>query len=238
MAQGITCILTTWKRPQNLTKQIEALAAQTVKPARILIWNNSEANVTYAGVHVVSARPNMGVWPRFLIGMEAPTDLVCIFDDDTVPGSRWLENCLTTMDTHNGLLGTVGVKFKSIARSPYERHGWPNPNDKVVEVDLVGHSWFFKKDWLRYYALEPRQSGATCGEDYHFSVALHKHLKLGTYVPPHPASNKELWGSVNGMELGTDAAALYRAPGENNKKVKMHEAYVASGWRPLCVRKG
>lgn len=240
----IGCILTAYKRPQNLIAQLKAVTAQTITPSDILIWNNSGnplANID-PNIRVVTATPNMGVWPRFLIGMEMTTDYLCIFDDDTIPGTRWFENCINTMKTHRGVLGTVGVTFKNETRQgqykgdSWTRVGWPAPNNVPVEVDIVGHSWFIERDWLRAFAAEPRCGGPTCGEDYHLSVSAQKQLGLKTYVPPHPENDKTPWGSLKGMELGTDDAALYKQTGETDKKARAHAAYVAGGWKPLCMR--
>lgn len=237
----IGCVLTCYKRVNNIMPQLQAVRAQTVKPAQLLLWHNAGGGTLdpklLQGVTYVQAAPNMGVWPRFLVGMELTTDYVCVFDDDTIPGTRWFENCLKTMQSHRGLLGTVGVIFKGPVRSQgMSRVGWPTPNINVCEADIVGHSWFFEREWLRYYALEPRKGGPTFGEDYHFSVALQKHLKLGTYVPPHPPQDMSLWGSIKGRTLGTDAVALYREKGAGDDKARAHAAYVAAGWKPLYTR--
>ena len=103
-------------------------------------------------------------------------------------------------------------------------------------MDIVGHAWFFKRDWIRYYGLEPRLGEKTCGEDYHFSVALQKHLRLPTLVPPHPPADKSWWGSTNG-DLGKDDAALYLKDGESERRrTAPMQAYLKSGWRPLALR--
>lgn len=250
MDESIGVIVTVYKRPQNLAEQLKAIRAQTVKPKQIMIWHNVVPGVkldprVVEGLTVVSANPNMGVWPRFMIGLELNTKYVCVFDDDTVPGTRWFENCLLTMKTHRGVLGTVGVTFKHLTRQGWvkgdgwTRVGWPTPNEQPVEVDIVGHSWFFERDWIRAYANEPRCGGqTTCGEDYHLSVSAQKQLGLKTYVPAHPKDHKEWWGSVKGMELGTDQVALYRINGENDKRIATHAAYVEGGWKPLVSRRG
>jgi len=240
----IGCILTLYKRPDSIPMQLEALRSQTIKPTEIMLWQNAakpEVSLDPAllkGVRHIYAKPNMGVWPRFLAGMEMKSEFICVFDDDTIPGVMWLENCMKTMRTHKGLLGTIGLRFKCSRRTPYVRFGWRNPNTKVEEVDLVGHSWFFRRDWLRYYALEPRQGGPTFGEDYHFSVALQKHLRLGTYVPPHPPNCKRMWGSLYGGTIGRDEHSLWRVKGEVAKKTVMHGQYIKSGWKTLAMRKG
>ena len=242
----IGVILTVYKRPQNLAEQLKAVRAQTIAPAKILVWHNNATGTDISKIAkdctVIEATPNMGVWPRFLIGMELTTKYVCIFDDDTIPGNRWFENCLLTMKTHRGVLGTVGVTFKHSTRQGWtkgdgwSRVGWCNPNEKPVEVDIVGHSWFIERDWLRAYANEPRCGQPTCGEDYHLSVSAQKQLGLKTYAPAHPKDHKEWWGSIKGMELGTDQVALYRINGENDKRIATHAAYVEGGWQPLINR--
>lgn len=241
MKEDISCILTLYKRPQNIKRQLAALKAQSIQPSNIYVWQNSAPGVTLdssvlSQVTHVKASTNLGVWPRFLFGMELPSKYVCVFDDDTVPGRRWLENCIRSMKRHRGLMGTIGLVFKGGRRKEWSRFGWARPNTRIKEVDIVGHSWFFERDWLRYYALEPRRGFPTCGEDYHFSVAIQKHLKLGTYVPPHPPNAKEWWGSLHGRDMGMDNVALCKNKHETIKKNKTHAAYLAHGWRPLQTR--
>lgn len=242
MSSDISCILTTWRRTKNLGRQLQALSTQSLRPDHIVLWHNEASlcplspEIAKQFNNVVSSRQNLGVWPRFLFGMELQTKYICMFDDDTIPGTGWLANCMTQMAKTPGLYGTVGVIYKD-GRRNMTRTGWPAANQHTTEVDIVGHSWFYQRDWLRYYALEPRRGYSTCGEDYHFSFVLQKHLKLGTYVPPHPPNAKQDWGSLHGQELGMDGAALCLKVGENDKKLKTHSAYVAAGWRPLELRK-
>jgi hypothetical protein len=33
---------------------------------------------------------NFGVWARFAFALNATTKYVCVFDDDTLPGKKWL----------------------------------------------------------------------------------------------------------------------------------------------------
>jgi hypothetical protein len=152
----------------------------------------------------------------------------CILEQDfivkpegyTIPGERWLENCIKTMETNEGLLGTVGLLYPNPLPSQhssyyehYLRFGWPpsGNNDKTIQVDLVGHSWFFKKEWLQYLVRElPDPKYNTCGEDMHFSYMLQKYAGIPTFVPPHPKNDKSLWGSTKG-EYGGDANSLWES---------------------------
>ena len=43
---------------------------------------------------------------------------------------------MNTINTHDGLLGTIGVRFESeTGYQPHKRYGWANPNENVEEVD-------------------------------------------------------------------------------------------------------
>jgi hypothetical protein len=153
--------------------------------------------------------------------MNARNPYVCVFDDDTIPGERWLENCMETMKTNEGLLGTVGLIYpnpkpphESSYYEPYFRLGWPDGgnNSEPMQVDLVGHSWFFKKEWLSHMVRElPDPKYNTCGEDMHFSYMLQKYAGIPTFVPPHPHNDKSLWGSIKGAEYGGDSNSLWES---------------------------
>ena len=240
----VSCLITSWKRQATLAQQIEAVKNQSVKPVETVVWQNHVDDrpideVALAGVTHVRSNKNWGVWPRFLFAMEFSTEYVCIFDDDTIPGSKWLENCLTTIQSHNGLLGSIGVWFPKGTRLPHHRAGWATHNEQVRQVDIVGHSWFFRRKWLRHYALEPRMGGRTWGEDYHFSVAIQKHLGLGTYVPPQPKDKPEMSGSLRGYELGSGPDSLWEGniKFQADKITESHNLYLKAGWLPMSRRK-
>lgn len=221
----ITVILNGYKRGNQLNEQLEALNNGTVKPKEILLWYNNPGDDDLINYEIMESVPtalcnyNFGVWARFAYAFNARNEYICIFDDDTIPGKRWLENCLNTMKTHEGLLGSVGLLYlnplppeHSSYYEHYLRFGWPENgnNDIPIQVDLVGHSWFFKKEWLSHMWREiPNPKYNTCGEDMHFSYMLQKYANIPTYVPPHPKDNKELWGSIKGAEYGGDQNSLW-----------------------------
>jgi hypothetical protein len=203
---GVTCILNVFKRFSIFEEQLAAVRRQTIPPKRIIVWNNAsehhEALMKHASddLIVVTTSRNMGVWGRFFaIYPLLSGQFVCVFDDDTMPGSRWFENCLDTMKTHNALLGTIGVIFNP--GDTYERErrvGWDEPNEKAEYADIVGHSWFFKREWISTLTKElPNidEKYLTCGEDMHLSYTLRKYLHIPTIVPPHPTNDKAMWGA-------------------------------------------
>ena len=124
---------------------------------------------------------------------------------------------------------------------PYLRFGWiPNGhNENVTKVDLVGHCWFFKKEWLTYYWRElPDSKYFTCGEDMHFSYMLQKYANLHTYVAPHPHNKPEMWCNIDGGLHATDTNSMWEtnqlSPQGVPFKELMNEAFIEQrkkGWK-------
>lgn len=217
-APPVSVILNAYRRPAALREQWEAVRGQTVEN-EILIWQNRgdllafeplDREVQTSGICAVSNH-NFGVWARFAFALNCRTEFVCVLDDDTIPGARWLENCVETMRVREGLLGTVGVIFNDPHYRSYDRTGWVNPNEEPVQTDIVGHAWFFRREWLGAFWREAQPPlHSLSGEDVHFSYSVQKYLGLNTWVPPHPPGDLSLWGSLPGpgMYYGTDAAAI------------------------------
>ena len=86
-------VLNLYKRPHRLSEQIDSIQNQSVKPKEIMIWrNNSDLCIdeSITRYHTYSDNnKNFGVWARFVYALNAKTDWICIFDDDTIPGSKW-----------------------------------------------------------------------------------------------------------------------------------------------------
>lgn len=246
---SIVCNL--YKRPDNLLKQLEAINNQTLKPKEILLYQDgisdnykiellSSLKDKFDNVKI--ATENTGVWKRFEYAKSAASyPLVCIFDDDTIPGNRWLENCYSCMQEREGIYGTVGIVMYNPKKYPYHgflRVGWPGPNAKVTEVDFVGHSWFIKKEYLdsMFDGTEAYQSFKYVAEDMCISVQCQK-KGIKTFVPPHPYTNHELWGSLPAYArvLGNSSQAVSLS---NSNYIKMNTAiscYIRDGWKPLVA---
>jgi len=212
----ITVILNIYKRLQHFDEQLEAIRNQSIKPTKIIVWNNGNTEFDinkYTDLIYFGSSNNLGVWPRFFMGLVARTEYVCVFDDDTIPGIRWLENCVETSQKVNGALGTIGILYKP--GDKYEhitRVGWVNPNEDIIEVDTICHSWFFKRNDFDAFVndLPNTKDYAIYGEDMHLTHTFQKFKNLRTYVPPHPTNNKELWGSDfdKGWKYGTEPVAI------------------------------
>ena len=203
MENSITVVLNVYRRVEHLERQIDAINKQSIQATKILVWQNKGQVIPEhlkEKIIISDCNENLGVWARFAFALNANTKYVCVFDDDTIPGNFWFENCLKTMKTNEGLLGTRGLRYSSPKRADlYECFGWCGPNEQTVEVDIVGHSWFFKREWLSIFwrELPLLKSSRIVGEDMHFSYTMQKYLNLKTFVPPHPINKKEMWGSCD-----------------------------------------
>ncbi len=231
---GITVILNAYRRPYNLKMQIEAIRNQTIKPQQIWLWvNDHEDNREFDFSQLDIDRTfkndyNWKFYGRFAGALLADTEYVAIFDDDTVPGPQWFENCIENNKTNEGIQGSAGIILKSSEKYMWhDRCGWPTQNALSTRVDLVGHAWFFKREWLQYLWREKPYTWDN-GEDIQFSYLAQKYGGINTYCPPHPSNNKNLHGSILGNELGIDNKAT-----STNQAVS-HEQFFHE--RDLCVQ--
>lgn len=220
----VTIVLNGYKRPHVLTEQYESIQNQSVKSIDVMLWSNyDDKSFDKYPLDIVNkcksafSNVNFGVWARFAYALNADSKYICVIDDDTIPGSKWIENCLNTIKEYNGLLGCRGVRMVGDDYANYPGCKYESicgNNDNVETVDIMGHSWFFEKSWLRAYWAEmpPKQSSMlkSGGEDMHFSYVLQKHFGLYTYVPAQPSHDKELWGSINPSKYGEDMNATSR----------------------------
>lgn len=237
----ITAIINCYKRWESLHLQIEAIERQTIKPFEICLWVNASENFAKFNKQIfnkyktVISNYNYGVWSRFAHSLNALGDYVCVFDDDTIPGSKWFENCITEMNKQEGLYGTRGLIFGGNNYAHVKADvGWHTGNAQTTKVDIVGHSWFFPKHYLSAFWREFSLSNSSiCGEDIHFSYAIQKYLKASTFVPPHPLEDKEMWGSIpeSGFKIGMDKNAISMQTGIHDKfRFALHE-YCAKGFK-------
>lgn len=227
----ISVVLNAYKRLQHLDEQIKSVINQTIKPKEIIIWNNSETtlpiNLESYGIPITvyTASKNTGVWSRFFAAFNCISQYIALFDDDTIPGNQWFENCIDCMKIKEGLYGTTGYRFSNGGYvSGNVRIGWFQGNDNIEEVDIVGHAWFFKREWLKYFAYDLPDTNhfKTVGEDFHLSYTFKKYGKIRSYIAKHPRSNLNLYGSIKGMQYGTEKVAIYQQPGAYQR---FEEAY-------------
>jgi hypothetical protein len=238
---SITVILNGYRRPRNLPLQIEAVRNQSVKPEEIWLWINHHEDfyegqwgqVDYDVDRVIKNDYNWKYFGRFALAMLAQTDFVALFDDDTVPGSLWLQNCLDTYEKQPAILGGVGLQLNSPEYyMEHDRFGWPSHNEDTVEVDLVGHAWFINKSHLKHIWAEEPYTWET-GEDIHLSAMAQIHGNIPTYVPPHPPLETSKSSSLYGYELGVDdkTTSVTNQQEFFSLRDKCIQHYIKRGWK-------
>jgi len=218
----VTVVLTKYKRLHLFEEQLKSIQNQSINVDEILVCDNTVVN--------------KGVWDRFNLAKKATNEFICIVDDDTIPGSRWIENCLNEFNKEPALYGTCGYIFHSSKKykGNYRRIGWVNSNVNKVEVDYVVHNWFFKRDWLEYF-WRIDSIPFNFGEDINLSFQLQKE-GIKTYVPPHPKNDTSLWGSLKGKQYGDDDKSLWISNPLNFKRnlFDYFSKKVNEGWILLC----
>jgi hypothetical protein len=247
----ISAVCTLFKKPESLMQQIKAINNQTINPREILLFQDNipenykielKSPLKDFFDEIMISKKNVGVWGRFNYARSAKGKYICLFDDDTIPGSRWLENCYMNMCKHEGVYGTIGIVMTEKGRYPFDGHyrvGWGNPYSKKAEVDFAGHSWFFKREWLNYMfdGTEEFQNFKYVAEDMCLSVQCAKH-NIKTFVPPHPYRNLDFWGS--NPELADRFGKAEGSISLNiNNYVLMNKAikiFEKDNWSPLYKR--
>jgi len=242
----ITVVLNSFKRQHVLQSQIQAVLAQTVPIERILVWNNG-VSLSHleldSSVVVANCSENLGVWSRFAFALNSETEFVCVLDDDTFPEPGFFRNCLDQMAIRPALYGARGLRFLTRTRyQPYHSFGWDSPNETAEEVDIAGHAWFFRREWLGVFWKELPNIGSsrTVGEDMHFSFMLREYLGIPTFVPPHPINNKGVWGCdpTIGLGLGASPEAISHSPGALTQFDRALRSYTDRGFELWKDRSG
>ena len=235
----ISVVLNAYRRLEHFESQLLAVENQSIAPEKIYVWHNSEADSAGAleassRYTLIRASENFGVWARFAFALNIKTPFVCVFDDDTIPGPRWLENCVESMEKIEGVYGARGVIFDSDKfYFPHSDVGWANPNEEITLVDLIGHCWFLKTEWLHAFWSHPMGSSFSnlAGEDMHLAFTLQKLRGIHCFVPPHPRDNRDLWGNLVANDIGGDSNALSKTDDAYRRMDEYFQYYVQNGWK-------
>ena len=248
----MTVLLTVYKRPETLRLQVEAIKNQTVVPHRIILFQDrvkdgQPIRIPAEDLKSVDdyyiAEENKGVWGRFAYAREnCQTKYVCVLDDDTIPGPRWIETCIGYMEKKKAIYATLGIRLTKRGGYPYKdyyRIGWCSENNKCEEVDFAGHGWFFDReclDWM-FEGTESIRALKTAGEDMGLSFSAQRY-GVPTIITPHPSSDRSIWGSMPDEAIyygtSTEATGINGNYPNMNKAIK---AYEDMGWSYCVDRK-
>lgn len=231
-------IIGVYRGIKNLPAILSSLKSQTVLPQAVFIWSNTPINAMQDAI-VVQSYNNIGCFARFSLAGMCQSEAVMVLDDDTVPGHRWAENCIATMNRlqRKAILGCRGIILTKAAYTPFKEAGIAAHNDHTQECDLVGHSWFFMREHA-HFMFDKLPHRWDTGEDMHFS-AYAKMAGIRTYCPAHPAGNKAFWGSTQ-RGLGNEPGRISTSQGLQphfDKRSAVVKNLIAAGWKPCFMEK-
>ncbi len=246
----VTVILTCFERPNMLRHQLTALKAQTFMPKHIVVWVNAgaighdETALSGRDLQVIRANVNYGPWVRFTMASEIASQnqskYLCILDDDTVPGPKWIQACVERLEQAEAnpeestyCIAAAGEIFRSddpndrISIGP-ERQG-PDEHD----VDVGRQGWFFPTRLLEAFQSHPRLGDGRIGWGLHFSAALQK-AGVFTLVLPYEHGNHDRWGITTDVSVERSLSSLLGVE-LPQLRADVYHAYREFGWMPLFV---
>jgi hypothetical protein len=246
----VTVYLTCFERPALFRRQLQMLQAQTVQPAHIFTLVNrgevpqDEPALSAATVTMLRANANMGPWFRFTVAQEAPTKYVCILDDDTLLGPRWLEAAIARLEEEDGeeyCVAVAGKVFRTDSSEATYGVGAISPREEEMEVDVGQQGWLLRTEQLVEFAQLPRQGDGRTGCGFHLAAAMQLN-NLVTIVLPYDPNNREAWGMLESpvkdrsLTSAIDHAATQGlGPTAAATEAALYAAYRDLGWKPLVV---
>ena len=152
---SITVILNQYKR-NNLNLQIQAILNQSYisNIKQIYVYQNENhvnintlvgyyqimSNIPIKLIHNVNE--NFRFHGRFTLPLLVDTEYIAILDDDIIPGSKYIENCIRVVTSYNSLCGSMG----EIVGSSSKMHITVPERD--IQVDYAMQSWVFRREWI------------------------------------------------------------------------------------------
>jgi len=243
--RSYSVVIGLYKGEKWLYKIIDSCFNQSIKPKKIIIWNQSNTqnydlieNIQlYDDTLQFISCNNYGVYARFSAALLTEADRYLILDDDTIPGSKWVENCyetLTQVDP-NSILGYRGIRLKPDAL--YDVEAFEKGTTSITEVDLCGHAWFVtRKHILNMFEHKP--VNYFNGEDTHLSAINQIKDGVKTYIPKQLISDPQTWGSTM-QHLGAQAGRLSTSLGPHThfkQREEVNKYWLTCGWKPICKR--
>lgn len=220
----IVAILTAYKRDYFI-EQINALLNQTIKIDKIIIFNNGNLDLSHLketfsdNISLINSELNTKFWGRFAIANLLNTEYVLMLDDDTIPGVQWVENCVRLSQEKNCIVTGNG---RDITNSI----GWGDDGyvENDIKVGFGGHSWFYKKEWLKYFIADEPLNYDT-GEDITFSALCKIKGNIETWVPKQSQET-----SAHMYTYATDQHASFRQNNWDNTRKDMCQYFINKGW--------
>eukprot|EP01041_Mallomonas_annulata_P003221 gene3221-6371_t len=181
-------------------------------------------------IHIIQSRSrNFKYHGRFAVPLLLDSDFTAIIDDDTIPGSHWLESVTGACERYDAVAGPQGLvihRDKQYMVAP--------PTDYDMEVDYLGRTWVVRTEWIRLFWSE-RVPSWECCEDVSVSAVAWMLGRYRSVVPAQPLSRPELWGDTDGR-FHHDGNHTYKNIIPLQIRWPLTRHWLASGWVPVVLR--
>lgn len=172
MSHDHTIVLTSYKRPDNLSRVLEGVFSQTFPHSRLVLVDNSPRHYRPRlrdlrhFDEVIRFNDNAGPCCRFLGAMFNDTEYTIFLDDDIAIGDKFVEACYHTSDVLEGKFSTISgigrTTVRTRKKSPFrgknkmlKKNIQRLPEQRSIDVTCRGH--FFRStdigSALKYYQM-------------------------------------------------------------------------------------
>lgn len=215
-------VITVYKREKYLEEQLNAIQNQSLPPTKIVIIQNEkhfeiDKNILIKfNIELITSSIN-SLYTRWIISYLFNSEYVCVFDDDVIPGVKWIENCIRASRQHNALVTCTGRIINVSGNTP---NCWnvlySIIKDGVVKNGIVEdticdwgcNSYFFRTEWIKYIVSSSRYLNYQLTfDDIQLATNLKFFGNIKTVVPKQPVNDISLHGQLK-REYGTDDDAL------------------------------
>jgi len=245
----LTVIMATYRRPQYLRPQLQAIAEQTHRPADIWIWVNDWGQGSGLHDHEAEAhytffrsKVNLGPWVRFSLANECQTKYVLILDDDCFPGPQWIGRAIAQLEQmesqgETAVICAQGRIFDPEDPEKYVELGPDSLPEEDALIDEGTKAWLFPRALLDVFNAFPR-APSPVGWGLHFAAALQA-AGLFQLVLGCDAEDQSGWGSlpVNAEEQQGVAlsSAMAQYPQARAVAWNFYRDPEIGGWLPLAL---
>jgi len=249
-AVDLTVVLSYHARPDVIEPQQRLLVAQSITPRAVVAWINPHENriaphVLQTLMRMPCVQPNidMGPWMRWGVASQAQTEFVAIFDDDAMPGPRWLEAAIARLLASNNehdVVAAAGLLYSSDQSADARAVGPERPPTEEVDVDVGRGAWVMRTATARLIASQQRpidllstglHVAAVVQEQDALTVVLpygRDHATWGMLEPPRQD------GSV-GQRVDQEFELQQAPHSAAELREIVFRAYREEGWMPWCV---
>lgn len=247
----LSVIMSYSARPQLVEKQQRLMSAQSVRALASMVWVNPSDRIRMSGptLALIAKLPNVqptvdfGPWMRWGIAAMCNTEFVAVFDDDCLPGPRWIESAIARLQqaSEHTVIAAAGMLYSSDNADDVRLVGPEAPPSSEVEVDVGRGAWIMRTSTARLIVAKARANDVLSTGIHIASVAQDQGAL--TIVLPYPRENHATWGMLETPVVEHSISSRideeYRAGNmefdSNAIRAQIFAAYREQEWTPWCV---